>query len=446
LLGKVVILDEIHTYDTYTLTIIESLLKELLELHCTVIILSATLSRTMRKFLLGQQSTSEAYPLITAKTAEYKEIPFKSGEPKVVSVKWETVDELAIEECVARAADGQQVLWVENTVDKAQYIFKRIAASGIKVGLLHSRFIKDDRDCIEREWLNLYGKDAAHRGECGRVLVGTQILEQSIDIDADFLITRLAPIDMLFQRIGRLWRHNIPSRCAGAKREVWILAPEKVIYSAKEDFGDSAKVYAPYVLYRTFEELSKVTRLIVPVDIRPLIEKVYTYEDDSAKLTEDENKKLKKYYDEMFKKAEDMKGLAGLSLASFGSCIEENQVLTRYIEEERVFVVLAKKKKFIEGGLILTLLNGKNLLLQKTKGKLASRGEISLELLKSSVSVSKRNAPSFTKDTEVYLENYLYTKNGEYTLGIVGDLGLLEDFEGRFAYNNRIGYHLLKKQ
>ncbi len=64
------------------------------------------------------------------------------------------------------------------------------------------------------------GKDAGNRPN-GCVLVSTQVVEQSVDIDADLLVTDLAPTDMLLQRIGRLWRHD-RDRPPGWKPEVWI--------------------------------------------------------------------------------------------------------------------------------------------------------------------------------------------------------------------------------
>ena len=164
----------------------------------------------------------------------------------------------AIEEALRRAEEGQQVLWIENTVKEAQDIYKKLAgrASGIGVayGLLHSRFSKTDRAVNEKIWVKYFGKDGVKtRTQQGRILVGTQVLEQSLDIDADFLITRFAPTDMLLQRLGRLWRHEETVRLPTARREAWILAPDlsAAVLSPEQTFGSTAKVYAPYVLCRS---------------------------------------------------------------------------------------------------------------------------------------------------------------------------------------------------
>jgi len=123
------------------------------------------------------------------------------------------------------------VLWIENTVAEAQERYLDLAARaselGIACGLLHSRFIVDDRQTIETRWVSLFGKPGwPRRAAQGRILVGTQVLEQSLDIDADFLVSRFAPTDMLLQRIGRLWRHAETPRAAAALCEAWVLAPD----------------------------------------------------------------------------------------------------------------------------------------------------------------------------------------------------------------------------
>jgi CRISPR-associated endonuclease/helicase Cas3 len=80
---------------------------------------------------------------------------------------------------------------------------------GIECGLIHSRFLKKDRITNETKWVELFGKQGkSQRNLFGRILVGTQVLEQSLDIDGDFMVTRICPTDMLLQRTGRLWRHR----------------------------------------------------------------------------------------------------------------------------------------------------------------------------------------------------------------------------------------------
>lgn len=256
LAGKVVILDEVHSYDAYTGTLLDALVKLLRSLHCTVIILSATLNQSRRSQLLGADLYAQAYPLITA-AAEgqpVQELPVAVDAPaQQVAVQLQPDDAAAVAQALARAEQGQQVLWIENTVKEAQTRYLDLAARaaelGVECGLLHSRFTMLDRARIEAHWVDAYGKLGKNkRNERGRILVGTQVLEQSLDIDADFLVSRFAPTDMLLQRMGRLWRHSDTPRAAGAQCEAWLLAPElaAAIEAPPTAFGASAYVYSPY--------------------------------------------------------------------------------------------------------------------------------------------------------------------------------------------------------
>lgn len=287
LAGKVVILDEVHTYDLYTGTILNALVEFLRQIDCTVIILSATLSRARRDALLQQTTSSEAYPLITAAPISAREqalveIGVPVTEHATLTLYSCNNDESALEEALRRAERGQQVLWIENTVAEAQQRYLDMASRavevGCEIGLLHSRFTPQHRNRHEQRWIALYGRTGwSQRQQCGRILVGTQVLEQSLDIDADFLVSRFAPSDMLLQRLGRLWRHTDTPRNVSAKAECWLLSPslESALANPGSAFGMSALVYSPYVLCRSLEVWQEIPSLSLPGDIRPLIDRTY---------------------------------------------------------------------------------------------------------------------------------------------------------------------------
>lgn len=125
------------------------------------------------------------------------------------------------------------------------------------------------------------GKDTAKRPH-GCLLVSTQVAEQSVDIDADLLITDLAPTDMILQRLGRLWRHERPNRPC-TQPEVWIQSlplSDTALRQAtdkelREALGKSAKVYAPYVLLRSLQQWRRRKAVILPTDIRAILEATY---------------------------------------------------------------------------------------------------------------------------------------------------------------------------
>lgn len=373
LAGKVVILDEVHSYDLYTGTILNELVAFLRQIDCTVIILSATLSQVRREALLQQATTSTAYPLVTA-------VPAMVEQSKLIEVGVPTVDsppvilqtcdknEHALEEALTRAAQGQQVLWIENTVAEAQQRYLDIASratqAGCETGLLHSRFTPHDRARNEDRWVNLYGRAGwPQRAHCGRILVGTQVLEQSLDIDADFLITRFAPTDMLLQRLGRLWRHADTPRHSSNKPECWLLAPtlERALENPQSAFGLSAMVYSPYVLCRSLEVWQGMESIHLPSGIRPLIDQTYAERTESAQwaslLHELKN-------GSRFRTGEQaQQALAKLTLSKGGKTLPEHKAETRYSDQDTHDLLLLRSLRSQEDMTYMRLLDGSELTL-----------------------------------------------------------------------------------
>ncbi|TDO09769.1 hypothetical protein DFO68_10614 [Halomonas ventosae] len=174
---------EVHTYDAYTGTLLDALIDFLRKAGCTVIILTATLARERRQEILGIEAGEEHYPLITACPADSDavEITLPAPATKSVAVTLVDRDKAAVEEALARAEAGQQILWIENTVAEAQERFRVLATRsvelGLEAGLLHSRFTPQDRSAREEIWVTLYGNNAWEgRTSTGRLLVGTQVL------------------------------------------------------------------------------------------------------------------------------------------------------------------------------------------------------------------------------------------------------------------------------
>lgn len=293
LAGKVVILDEVHSYDLYTGTLLDQLVIRLRELGATVIILSATLTAARRRKLLGQTDSTagaldSAYPLISSGIdSEHLQQPVAPDPPKTIQIRFKAAAEL-VNAGLARAQRGECVLWICNTVNDAQETYRQLCGQnrvgGPEIALLHSRFPQFRREQLENDWLERLGKDQTKRPTNGCVLVSTQIAEQSVDIDADLLITDLSPTDMLLQRLGRLWRHPRPRPTGCNAPEAWIASPAldagglrtATAPEIKAAFGKSAKVYAPYVLLRTFDLWRERTELTLPADIRPILEATYT--------------------------------------------------------------------------------------------------------------------------------------------------------------------------
>lgn len=351
LAGKVVILDEVHSYDLYTGTLIDTLITTLEGLGCTVIVLSATLTGKRRGQILshvGNESDDAKmpYPLISGRK---EDIPFapiaaKPPAPRTVSVDFLNMEKAA-EEAIILAREGGAVLWVCNTIDASQKQYKKfmeLTQGKFPVGLLHSRFPYWLRERLEEEWMERFGKSGKTR--CGSILVSTQVVEQSVDLDADLMITELAPTDMLLQRLGRLCRHERENRPVDAAqlciidetrslRDFRTMSPHEI----KQELGNKALVYDPFVLLRSLEVWQRQKAVNIPTQIRSLIESTY-------EMRENEPEPWTKLHEEVYGKA-----LAHRQKAFMSSNIwniplpDEEGVQTRLNEVPTVSVVLCRR-------------------------------------------------------------------------------------------------------
>lgn len=361
--GKVVILDEVHSYDDYTGSLILKLVKFLRKWKCTVIILSATLTQELRNKLLYPEKQEEnestndnpppetvTYPLLSIRDENRvfcPEIVQKKIKSKSVKISHEKCICKACQTATEHAENGECVLWIENTVSDAQEVFRRLVnreMKGVEIGLIHSRFQEKTRRENEDEWVDKYGKNASQADRAGgKILVGTQVLEQSVDIDADFLVTRLCPTDMLLQRIGRLWRHESlnPFRPKSAQPKVLILNESP--FQNKEngfDHEETPPVYDPYVLMRSQEVFEKRDEIIIPRDMRELIESTY------SKREKGETGWYAKLKQELEEKRQKLEALANLSMGTAYGVLPDTEASTRYCEVETVEVLLLEKKGY----------------------------------------------------------------------------------------------------
>lgn len=480
LAGKVVILDEVHTYDAYTSTLLDALVKLLRQLHCTVIILSATLNRERRVQMLEVSLSSEAYPLITAVQGEpddpqVQELAIAPPPPNVVKIQTSTDAGLAVQEVINRAAQGQQVLWLENTVAEAQERYLDLAARaqevGAECGLLHSRFTAADRQKIEAYWVNAFGKYGhTQRNQQGRILVGTQVLEQSLDIDADFLVTAFAPTDMLLQRLGRLWRHIDTPRHNSATCEAWLLAPDvdSAIAQPYRAFGSSAWVYAPYVLCRSLQVWQQLQQVQLPTDIRALIEATYVKREEDGDMArwlhELDHGRPQCPGQARHLGRIAMQQRARIGLASGGKTRSDVDAPTRYSETDSHDVLLLRGLVYDKDTKTtqLTLLDGSRVDLPSQRHRLDRQGwkTLTAQLMEQQVPVAQRHAPaSPLRDRlkQLGFGHCFYLGNPEWeddhsTLRVVlvDDTGVIRGLDGitvheRYAleYRSDLGYRHL---
>ena len=350
LAGKVVILDEVHSYDLYTGTLIDKLITTLEALGCTVIVLSATLTGKRRGQIVSHpdDDSNDAelpYPLITGRNEGHSFEPVAAVAPELRSVKVDFIAaENAAQEAITFARNGGAVIWICNTIDAAQKQYRRftdLTQAEFPVGILHSRFPFWQREKIEDEWMERLGKSEKTR--CRSILVSTQIVEQSVDLDADLMITELAPTDMLLQRIGRLWRHKRDQRPAAAAR-LCIIKEEKSLEEFRsmvskaivDTLGGKAHVYDPFVLLRTLQLWESYPNVIIPTQIRELIEATYSVRDDDPESWE-------KLFDDRFVRNSNERFKATMNSNYWQPQLpDEEGVQTRLNETPTVSVVLCR--------------------------------------------------------------------------------------------------------
>jgi CRISPR-associated endonuclease/helicase Cas3 len=257
---SLLVVDEVHASDAYMTRLTEQLLRAQLTCGGHALLLSATLGAAARTRYLSFRTPGPAPlpSLAAAQTLPYPAIGYLgsadpmlrpvAGNPRHKAVHWEALDLIDHPERIAAlaveaAARGARVLVVRNTVPAAVATLQAVEALATARGLdclflvagvstlHHSRFSRQDRPLLDAEVQAQIGKYRSRRG--GRVVIGTQTLEQSLDIDADVLITDLCPMDVLLQRVGRLHRHARPSHEAGddprpegfEQARAWILTP-----------------------------------------------------------------------------------------------------------------------------------------------------------------------------------------------------------------------------
>jgi CRISPR-associated endonuclease/helicase Cas3 len=314
LAGKTVIVDEVHAYDTYMARILDQLLTWLACLGCSVLLLSATLPARRRSDLIcayagglrtlagvsANQPDSHRvdthrqppvqYPRVSWCTARGSGVAHIGSAERQVSVKW--VDGQSTGGRSEYTALGQQLrdalseggcaAVVCNTVGAAQSVYKTLKDffNSDELDLFHARFPFAQREERETRTVLRFGKQPKAEGAVSSrprrfVLVATQVIEQSLDLDFDLMVSQVAPVDLLLQRMGRLQRHELPRPPRLESPVLWLLSPA-ISPDEVPDFGfGDEHVYEPHLLLRTWLELATRETIEVPQDVEPLIESVY---------------------------------------------------------------------------------------------------------------------------------------------------------------------------
>lgn len=298
LANRVIVFDEIHAYDAYTGTLLVHLLRWLLALGSSVILLSATLSPSVRRQLATVVDSKlpepeQPYPRLSVFTPGEKvhQLHFMADPERRLLLTLQGIpsDLPSVRSAVEqKLVNGGFGLLLVNTVQRAQELYRlfpngeplehegqrvgKRLPDGTEVFLFHARFPADRRQKREDSALESFGQ----RGNrCGRkLLIATQVAEQSLDLDFDVIATDLAPIDLVLQRAGRLWRHKRSSRPTHEPVLLVSGLAENEPPSFQKPLWWGA-VYREDILLRTWSLLKTKQQLILPDEIDSLVQAVY---------------------------------------------------------------------------------------------------------------------------------------------------------------------------
>lgn len=290
LAGKVVIIDEVHAYDVFMSRYLDRVLHWLGAYGTPVVLLSATLPAARRAELVHAYDSGRGaaptvidddpgYPVVLASGLAPIAAP-ASGSPHPVAVDRlpDDLDTLVTTLRGAMTSGGCAVV-IRNTVSRVQETADRLVEEFGEdaVTVAHSRFLACDRARLDADLLRRFGPPGpgTERPTSLHIVVASQVVEQSLDVDFDLMITDLAPIDLVLQRIGRLHRH-VRTRPAGLEQprcllvgvEDWAAEPPRAV-------PGSRTVYGEHPLLRAAALLVDRSAITVPIDIPTLVQAGY---------------------------------------------------------------------------------------------------------------------------------------------------------------------------
>ena len=278
---KALVIDELHAYDVYMSELLHRLLAWCKALEIPVVLLSATLPAEKKRQMLSvytKEPLCSSYPAITAVTESGKALvrPIARTEQRQTA-RVVLCPILHQEREIARMAEelvahGGCLCVLLNTVDQAQAVYRALRERNFDGELLlfHARFPAQRRNELEQRCTQLFGKEKSLRPRRA-ILVATQVVEQSLDVDFDLMMTAIAPIDLLLQRLGRIFRHKETVRPEHISLPtLYVLTP-----AVPGEYESDGFIYPVCLLEQSARLLSRRDMIRVPEDIPELVESGY---------------------------------------------------------------------------------------------------------------------------------------------------------------------------
>lgn len=375
---KVLIFDEVHAADSYMLELLDDLLQAHLRQGGSVILLTATLAKRQRERLCRVWQEASDQPVETLKKEDFPlathlglasglqeyELASRPSVSRSVAVDFVCTEEQVVARILAAHQAGDCVVWVRNSVKEATRAYELLAKclSAADVMLFHSRFTLLDRKSAENRVLATFGKHSSRTERSGKVLIATQVFQESLDADADLMISDLCPIDDLIQRAGRLHRHvrdeqrrckaqGVDSRSAPlllVHAPEWLDQPDENWLSRHST--DTELVYrSPGRLWQSMKVLRQLMVMRMPDDARKLIEAVYG-EAAMEQIPPALQAKEDAAWGEQRSKAakavtRKMEWRKGYSTGSSRAWLDDMEISTRFADQETEQVLVLKRDK-----------------------------------------------------------------------------------------------------
>ncbi|WP_436501673.1 CRISPR-associated helicase Cas3' [Actinokineospora sp. HUAS TT18] len=283
LAGKVVVIDEVHAYDVYMSRYLCRVLQWLGAYGVPVVLLSATLPDARRAKLVDaydsgagtNTETASGYPVVTATGVAPTMLPLPKTSTDVVIDRLSDDLDTLVDYLRTHLREGGCAVVVRNTVTRVQETAARLSEEfgTEQVTINHARFLACDRSDRDRSLLEQFGPEGTRPGL--HIVVASQVVEQSLDVDFDLMVTDLAPMDLMLQRMGRLHRHERVrpgplrrARCAVTGVSDWSAAPVAAV-------RPSSFVYEKDTLLRAAALLVDRGEIRLPHEIAELVGRAY---------------------------------------------------------------------------------------------------------------------------------------------------------------------------
>ena len=285
---RCLIIDEVHSYDAYMSRQIESVLEYAGLMNIPVILMSATLPLAIKKRFFNAYNRYKSnlktipfnnnYPCVTTDTHgiyHFPDVKSHNTHYRLKTIPHKDMLQMAL----AESQQGKTVGLICNSVDSAKWFYQKLKKTHAECILFHASFTESHRLEKEDDVIKWFGKESEYstrndQNGHGKIIIATQVAEQSIDFDVDVMFSELCPIDLLLQRAGRLQRHyrgnrgtailyiSVPDVCSNENNEPW--------------FKITSLLYNQDILLKTFNWLGKESVIHLPCGISDAVNAIYT--------------------------------------------------------------------------------------------------------------------------------------------------------------------------